>query len=427
VCDHLATLRVNDGHPGVLRYGAAAIFDEDRQRLLARIRDAHATILSASAGLLALQFGSPRRWRVIHTRSGVSPAYLEAPSTAPWTRLRYHQVDDLDLPSATITDYLAGLERIPSVDGRVVDWTTDLTALIHQLRHWRDTSDVGRPARQGTLHTGMTGLHLAALFHAITPDPLAAASSNAVHRAVTLLTHRADALLIRGRPAHHTFDTLRHLDSHYHQGRRRREFDHRTRAQLTWDRETGRVVTLARLYAWTGEPHRAVALLRERADQVAPHDHERHDGLGSAALITTADSIATLFSPAPTQLERLRAAGTGDLVIEPATHHGEHTPPERIWRILVPAHQITRTPDGVEKFDVLAYNENQQQPARIIVRPAHPNPVCIDRRVRDRWGLHIPHAGWAVWPATAPLPTTSNEVSAVNAATARAFDRDRPH
>jgi hypothetical protein len=93
-------------------------------------------------------------------------------------------------------------------------------------------------------------------------------------------------------------------------------------------------------------------------------------------------------------VERLRTAHAGDYLIEPATHDPEHSPPERIWRILTAAHHLTRTPSGVEDFDVLAHDEPHQLVARFLVRPAHPNPVRIDPSTRDRWGPHNLNAGW---------------------------------
>src|ERR1043165_836269 len=85
VLDVVATLTVDtDGSR------MDSVFNRDRDQLLTTLHEAHAVFLSPGGGLLAYKSGTPRKWRVLHVRSGADLDYFAAPSLddpRPWTRI----------------------------------------------------------------------------------------------------------------------------------------------------------------------------------------------------------------------------------------------------------------------------------------------------------------------------------------------------
>lgn len=426
VLDHLATMPVGTDQPG-----AQSIFAEDRRRLLAAIRSANAVFLSSGRGLLAYKCGSPRRWRVLHARSGAPMTFFGPRSLGdprPWTRLS--DPVSSDLSDAAVHAYVHALEALVDPRGLQIDWTSDFPDLFSTIPMWQDHDDTGALPEPGgaSRFGGMDGLHLAAVLHAISADPLREAASGQFSVAIAAVIGPRGGLRIRDRPGALVDRYLADLDNQYNHGRRRydRLRDWRIREDLREDRATGKVVSLARLLAFGGLPHRAAALLRDRADCIRNTDARRRDGAHSTALVIAARMIAELFSPVETEFERLHRVHKGQFIVEATTHHPFHVPPHRVWLVTETAHQVCADFDGNEHYLLGVRERTEGQCGTLRVRPGFAT-ITID--YADGGSPHHlePSAGhWALVDDGAGVPRTSSEVLDLAGRAMAAFDRDDP-
>lgn len=427
VLSYLPVLRVDADHPGV-----QPAFERDRDALIATIHAAHEVFLSPGGGLLAYKSGTPQRWRIIHACSGATLSYFGEHSLGdprPWTRLSYGVA--MDLSDRAMHDYVDALEGAVDPRGRQIDWTATLDEVAEQIQSWQDYDATGLLPRPGggSRFGALRGLELAAVLHAISPDPLREAASGAVSHAVTTITGQPRRLWIRGRNGARTIEYLYRLDAQYNHGRRRawRERDCRTPEDLRDDRETGKVITVARLLAVGGEPHRAVAMLRERAELIQPTDTRRKDGAHSSALVRAAQMIAELNSPAANGYQRLREARVGQVLVEAASRRPGQSPPYRVWRVTAAAQQVWTDSDDYERYQLGVHELTEDRAGTLCVRPGETTPIGIDYE-DGRWpdSLELLAADWVLLEAGEPVPATSQEVLDLAAIAMHVFDADSP-
>ncbi|CAL9677698.1 DNA primase (plasmid) [Actinosynnema sp. ALI-1.44] len=386
------------------------------------------------------------RWFVVHVPSGAQVRAVLAAETSNGTGSgRTDEVDPLeldhagytagyDLPDQAMPGYLHTLEHLLDATGRQIDWTRPIEEVRQALRQWRDLDPTGALPEAGTTArtAGGIGLRAAAVMHLAAGDPERIPVTWDFHVALNDLGpgtwERID-----GRWAEPAWTALEELAQDLDDETWRNADPARMEELRALDHVTLGVVRRAAAMTLGGQPQEAVALLNERADQIASEDGSYHYGGRSGPLRLVAEQIAELFSPEPTELQRLAQAQVGDVL---AWVGGMETggPDVTAWRVSEAARQITRR--GENQIVVTADRIGGRDEQVVLHIPVERSDVK-DRSVelyypdrassRDRRDIATRYLTWsavdrwAMFDADAPVPTTVEEVKRQSLRAGRAF------
>jgi hypothetical protein len=227
---------------------------------------------------------------------------------------------EMDLTPEAMVDYVDALERLPGSQGAPVSWGT-ATGLEAELGRWLDpqTAIVERDLNPGhgvdhARRAAARLLHRTAVLHAVAASPGKDLASETVQQ-VLLDLLGAEQPRANGRTMRDLAEYLSTLLTDLNGGRRYRRDDTRTAEVRQGDAQTSQVVSRAVLNMLANCPHEAIRALREHAVLLQEEKNwyvptNRVNRLRRAALM-----IAELFSPVPTESERLRHITPGDVLV----------------------------------------------------------------------------------------------------------------
>lgn len=435
IVEHLTTMACPHPDPDSTE---ARLWEEGRAALLAA-QDGRRGEMSPGGTLLAFKHRDPNTrklgWYVVHAATGhpiLTDRGAAQPPRTPTPGRAHHRPAWVDLPDRLIYPYLDALERLVDPRGHHIDWMLDFAALQESVRRWQDLEPDGALPEPGTLGraSGMIGLHIAAILHAAATDPERAAEHTAlVDAIVDIAGDRRERWDVRHAGALiQQFGAVRHAFGSSGDEPRHHEARHRTRA-IRMDRITRGRVVLAQVHAFGADPHQAVSDLEARAEAISWEDGNRPVRYHSNQLRALALAVAELFSPAPTELERLLAVRVGDHIMSTGPT-GSPTAGET-WVVTAVRPDDYRLsvdlldPGGPVHGSLDVDLSDADRPIRIHYDYSQPDNAT-DTVHHD---VHLPGVAagsWALVPAGQPLPTTAQDLERLTRRAVHAFHAANP-
>lgn len=260
----------------------------------------------------------PLRWYVVHVATGAHLIQFGD----PWMHDGASPAGSaLNLSTQAIEDYVDAVERLPGAHGRPIDWNAGVD-LATEISRWHEPSsgdndndrglDTARPADRARC-TAARQLHLAAVLHTVAAEPAGLTTETGQQVLLALLDKAQPRINDRSYVdlARYLSELLRELNG----GRRRDRQDTRTPELRQGDSRTAEVVSLVALNVLDGQARAAVQALRDHAawlqkgkDWYVATDRVKR-------LHRAARMIGELFSPVPTERERLRHVIAGDVIV----------------------------------------------------------------------------------------------------------------
>lgn len=288
---------------------------------LSLLHDATTVQLSPAGHFLLFQSrkhkNRPLRSYVVHVASGAQLIRLGDLWMHDYTS---PDEAEMDLTPEAMADYVDALERLPGRYGAPVNWGTT-TGLEAELGRWLDpqAAIVERDLNPGhgvdhARRAAARLLHRTAVLHAVAARPDKNLASATVQQ-VLLGLLGAEQPRVNGRTMRDLAEYLSTLLTDLNGGRRYLRDDTRTSEVRQGDAQTAEVVSRAVLNVLASCPREAVRALRGHAVLLQEEKNwyvptNRVNRLRRAALM-----IAELFSPVPTESERLRHVTPGNVLV----------------------------------------------------------------------------------------------------------------